>query len=60
VTVREPGADVAEWCLAGSWLGSHRMVTVARRFGHWIVWAVFMLVGAVILIESGVLHRLLN
>jgi cadmium resistance protein CadD (predicted permease) len=50
---------IAVWCRAGSWLGSHgKVIAVVRRFGHWIVPAVFMLIGAVIVIESGVLGRL--
>jgi cadmium resistance protein CadD (predicted permease) len=49
---------IALWCLAGSWLGSHRkIIDVVRRFGHWIVPGVFMLIGAVIVIESGVLNE---
>ncbi|MER6591168.1 hypothetical protein ABT214_04790 [Micromonospora purpureochromogenes] len=43
----------------GSWLGSHRkVVDVVERFGHWIVPAVFMVIGAVIVIESDVLTNL--
>lgn len=54
-------AMVAVWCAAGSWLGSHkRVVAVVERHGHWIVPAVFMVIGAFILIESGVLVRLLQ
>lgn len=50
---------VVAWCLAGSWLGSHRgVVAVIERWGHWIVPVVFMLIGAVIVVESGVLGRL--
>jgi cadmium resistance protein CadD (predicted permease) len=33
---------------------------VLRQFGHWIVPGVFMLIGAVIVIESRVLGRLLG
>jgi cadmium resistance transport/sequestration family protein len=52
---------VALWCLAGSWLGSHRKVIgVVRRYGHWIVPGVFVLIGAVIVIESGVIDRLFS
>jgi cadmium resistance transport/sequestration family protein len=51
---------VAVWCATASWLGSHRrVVSVVRRFGHWLVPAVFMLIGAVIVMESGVIGRLL-
>lgn len=47
---------IAAWCLAGSWLGSHKkVIAVVSRFGHWIVPGVFMLIGAVIIIESDVL-----
>jgi cadmium resistance protein CadD (predicted permease) len=46
-------------CLAGSWLGAHRaVIAVVRRYGHWIVPVVFMLIGIVIIIESGILARL--
>jgi cadmium resistance protein CadD (predicted permease) len=31
------------------------VVEIVRRFGHWIVPVVFMLIGAVIVFESGVL-----
>lgn len=59
ITVAVFAVGVAVWCLAGSWLGSHRkVVNVIERYGHWIVPAVFMLIGAVIVIESGVLARL--
>ena len=59
LTVAVFAVGVALWCLAGSWLGSHRtVVAVVRRFGHWIVPGVFMLIGAAIVIESGVLGRM--
>lgn len=52
LTVAVFAAGVAAWCLAASWLGSHKQViAVVERFGHWIVPAVFMLIGAVILVE---------
>ncbi|MCW3838500.1 cadmium resistance transporter [Micromonospora yasonensis] len=60
VTVAVFAVGVAVWCLAGSWLGSHRrVVDVVERFGHWIVPGVFMLIGAVIVLKSGVLARLI-
>ncbi|TYC19271.1 cadmium transporter [Micromonospora sp. MP36] len=60
ITVAVFAVGVAVWCLAASWLGSHRkVVDVVERFGHWIVPGVFMLIGAVIVIESGVLARLI-
>ncbi|MFE4949315.1 cadmium resistance transporter [Leifsonia sp. NPDC056665] len=47
---------VAVWCVAGSVLGAHRAVVgVIQRFGHWIVPVVFILIGAVIVVRSGVL-----
>ncbi|MEO3927557.1 cadmium resistance transporter [Micromonosporaceae bacterium B7E4] len=59
VTVAVFAVGVALWCLAGSWLGSHRkVVELVQRFGHWIVPVVFMSIGAVIVAESGVLGRL--
>jgi cadmium resistance protein CadD (predicted permease) len=58
ITVAVFTLGIAAWCLAGFWLGSHRkIIDVVRRFGHWIVPAVFMLIGAVIVIESGVLNE---
>ena len=52
---------IAAWCLGGSWLGSHKkIIEVIQRFGHWIVPSVYMLIGAVIIIESGILGRLVN
>jgi cadmium resistance protein CadD (predicted permease) len=41
---------VAVWCLASSWLGSHRRVdAVVERHGHRLVPLVFITIGAVIL-----------
>jgi cadmium resistance transport/sequestration family protein len=53
-------ALVAVWCVAASWLGSHRRVTaLVERYGHWVVPLVFIAIGVVIVIESGVAGRLL-
>jgi cadmium resistance protein CadD (predicted permease) len=53
VTVAVFAVLVAAWCAAGSWLGSHaRVVEVVRRYGHWLVPGVFILIGTVILLES--------
>jgi cadmium resistance protein CadD (predicted permease) len=50
---------VAMWCLAGMWLASHEpIIAIVERYGHWIVPAVFMLIGAVIVIESVVIGNL--
>jgi cadmium resistance protein CadD (predicted permease) len=59
VTVVVFAVGVAVWCLAGSWLGSHRtVIDIVRRYGHWIVPGVFMLIGAVIILSSGIIGRL--
>jgi cadmium resistance transport/sequestration family protein len=59
ITVAVFAVGVALWCLAGSWLGSHqKVIHIVQRYGHWIVPGVFMLIGAVIVIESGVVNRL--
>ncbi len=53
VTVAVFAVLVAVWCAAGSWLGSHqRVVVFVRRYGHWLVPAVFILIGTLILAES--------
>lgn len=52
---------VAVWCLAAWWLGSHRrIIGITEKYGKWIVPVVFMLIGAVIVAESGVIGRLLG
>jgi len=61
ITVAVFAVGVAVWCVAASWLGSHKKVIgVVQRFGQWIVSGVFILIGAVIVIESGVLGRLVG
>ncbi|GAA4156815.1 cadmium resistance transporter [Actinomadura keratinilytica] len=53
VSVAVFAAGVAVWCLAASWLGSHRRVTaVVERYGTWLVPGVFVVIGAVILAEA--------
>jgi cadmium resistance protein CadD (predicted permease) len=55
VTVAVFAVLIAVWCAAGAWLGSHRRVIgFVRRYGHWLVPGVFILIGAVILLESGI------
>ena len=50
---------VAVWCGAAAWLGSHeRVISLVRRYGHWLVPLVFIVIGVVIVVESGVLGRL--
>ena len=58
VTVIVFSVGVALWCLAGSWLVSHRAVArVVERWGHWIVPAVFILIGLYVFHRGGVLGR---
>jgi cadmium resistance transport/sequestration family protein len=50
---------IAVWCAAASWLGSHRrIIDLVRRYGHWLVPLVFLTIGLIIVLESGVLTRL--
>jgi cadmium resistance transport/sequestration family protein len=59
VTVVVFAVLVAVWCLAASWLGSHRrVIAVVERWGHWLVPVVFVVIGAVIIAESGLLGGL--
>ncbi|MEH1013298.1 cadmium resistance transporter [Micromonospora sp. CPCC 206060] len=52
---------VALWCAAAAWLGGHpRVVRLVERAGRWLVPAVFIMIGLVILISSGVPARLLE
>jgi cadmium resistance protein CadD (predicted permease) len=58
VTLAVFAAGVAVWCLAGSWLVSHHRVTeVIRSWGHWIIPAVYILIGLYIFEKTGVLTR---
>jgi cadmium resistance protein CadD (predicted permease) len=46
-------ALVAVWCAAAAWLGSHpRVVRAVDRVGHWLVPAVFIGIGLIILIPT--------
>ncbi|MCX5066197.1 cadmium resistance transporter [Micromonospora lupini] len=52
---------VGLWCAAAAWLGGHRrVVRLVERAGHWLVPAIFVAIGVVILVSSGVLGRLLD
>ncbi|MEH0842273.1 cadmium resistance transporter [Micromonospora sp. CPCC 205711] len=52
-------ALVALWCTAAGLLGGHpRVVRLVGRAGHWLVPAIFIAIGVVILVGSGVLGRL--
>jgi cadmium resistance transport/sequestration family protein len=58
ITIVVFAAGVALWCLAASWLGSHkRIIALVERYGEWIVPVVFIAIGVVIIAESGVLTR---
>jgi cadmium resistance transport/sequestration family protein len=55
------GTMTSIWCMTARWLTSHKRATAAiEQFGHWIVPAVFILIGTLILIKSGVIPRLLS
>lgn len=59
ITIVVFAIGVALWCLAASWMGSHkRVIDLLERYGEMIVPVVFILIGAVIVLESGVLTRL--
>ncbi|MCG5447889.1 MULTISPECIES: cadmium resistance transporter [Micromonospora] len=50
---------IALWCVAGAWLGGHRrVVRLVERAGAWLVPTIFIAIGLVILVSSGVLDRL--
>ncbi|MEU1750568.1 cadmium resistance transporter [Micromonospora arida] len=52
---------IALWCVAGAWLGGHRRVMrLVERAGAWLVPTIFIAIGLVILVSSGVLGRLVD
>ncbi|SCG78921.1 Cadmium resistance protein CadD, predicted permease [Micromonospora humi] len=52
-------ALVAVWCVVAAALGGHpRVVALVGRVGHWLVPAIFIAIGATIVLTSGVLPRL--
>ncbi|HEY0700581.1 MAG TPA: cadmium resistance transporter [Micromonospora sp.] len=52
---------IAGWCALAAWLGGHpRVIRVVERVGHRLVPLVFVAIGLVILVSSGVLGRLLD
>lgn len=56
VTVAVFGAGVAVWCLAGAWVVSHHRLTEAlHRWGHWVIPAVYILIGLYIFQKAGLL-----
>lgn len=51
---------VAVWCALGRLIGTHRKVTeTLERVEHWLVPAVFIGIGLLIVLESGVVPRLI-
>jgi len=57
VTVVVFALGVALWCAAGSWLVSHRKITRAvERWSHWLVPAVFVLIGLYIFYKGRALE----
>ena len=56
VTVAVFAAGVAVWCLAGAWVVSqHRLTEALHRWGHWVIPAVYILIGLYIFRKAGVL-----
>ncbi|MEW2432393.1 cadmium resistance transporter [Micromonospora sp. NPDC047644] len=52
---------IALWCAVGAWLGGHpRVVRLVERAGHWLVPTIFIGIGVVILVSSGVVGRLVD
>ncbi|MET8123606.1 cadmium resistance transporter [Micromonospora sp. NPDC005291] len=52
---------IALWCAAGAWLGGRpQVVRLVERAGHWLVPTIFIGIGLVILVSSGVLGRLVD
>ena len=52
---------VAVWCIIGRTVGTNARVTeLLERVEHWLVPAVFIGLGLYIIIESGVLPRLVQ
>ena len=59
ITVAVFAVGVAVWCLAGWWLVSHHRIAGALiRWGHWMVPAVYILIGLYIFAKAGVFTRL--
>jgi cadmium resistance transport/sequestration family protein len=59
LTVAVFAAMVAVWLAAAAWLGSHQHVAqIIERFGHWLVPVVFIAIGTIILVRTGVIVRL--
>jgi cadmium resistance protein CadD (predicted permease) len=52
---------LAVWCTAGFWLTAHpRVIAVFRRAGHWIIPAVYVVLGLVIITRSGIVGMMVG
>lgn len=59
VTIAVFAVGVALWCLAGAWLGCHKkIIEIAGRHGQWLVPAVMIVIGSLIVGKSGVLRKI--
>ncbi|GAA3226128.1 cadmium resistance transporter [Actinocorallia longicatena] len=59
VTIGVFAVGVALWCLAASWLGSHKkIIEWVERSGQWLVPGVFLVIGSSVVIESGVMGKI--
>lgn len=59
VTITVFVVGVALWCLAGSWLGSHRrIIDLVESHGQWLIPVVFVALGVFVLADSGLLAKL--
>ncbi|WP_141580518.1 cadmium resistance transporter [Actinomadura sp. WMMA1423] len=53
VTLAVFAAGVALWCLAASWLGSHKkVIDILDQHGRWLVPIAFITIGALIVLQS--------
>ncbi|MEV0329922.1 cadmium resistance transporter [Micromonospora echinospora] len=54
-------AGIGLWCAVGARLGGHpRVVRLVERTGHWLVPVIFVAIGVVILVGSGVVGHLVD
>jgi cadmium resistance protein CadD (predicted permease) len=52
-------ACLAVWCAAASLFGSHKkLVELIEQYGHWIVPTLYMAVGVLIMVNTGLLARI--
>jgi cadmium resistance protein CadD (predicted permease) len=59
VTMFVFAVGIAIWCVAASLLGAHKKVVgIVERHGEWLVPAVFIIIGALIMVELGVFTKI--